>query len=534
MPYPNEKDLRVKLNENDIQKIMEWYLSAMEDGINSRTGRPFSAEEIQKEANAVRAVLPKVPAIYLELIQNVLLDNWKTYDKLKPHKPEHPAYHLDELEDFIDSPTYEHEIGGRNHITGNFDVDQFMRMRSTGKHAKDMFERMARGRLSLSDCERAKEYCRKNGYELEMIMLENGELEAEIVAERQEEQIYEMVVEGKMLKNDIKRVAEERERMEAMQAGIEEGDSIISQTERDLKIKGEKLNQNDIDRIMSWYDIGYNAELAYWRDIPNPPEGSILTRREFEENKRTLQELLPKVPALCLEKIDKNILDDKHGYNLTGFRRAISMFENMANNMTTMNSKEIDDAWHYCSLHGYESLKELRIEYLREYRIAEMKAGIDRGDMIMAEAEAAFDPSSIKKLPDFIEDGDAIMAEVEAAFDPSSIKKLPDFIEDGDAIMAEVEAEIPKRKPLSQDLMDMLNGKKELPKNAPKAPAPVKTSEEIQSEAFKKKMVDFDNRFSGVPVSETPEAKREAMINLQSFAMNYSVQLDIDDLEAEK
>ena len=137
-----------------------------------------------------------------------------------------------------------------------------------------------------------------------------------------------------------------------------------------------------------------------------------------------------------------------------------------------------------------------------------MKAGIDNGDMIIAEAEAAFDPSSIKKLPD--------------------------FIEDGDAIMAEVEAEMPKRKPLSQDLMDMLNGKKELPKNAPKAPAPVKTSEEIQSEAFKKKMVDFDNRFSGVPVSETPEAKREAMINLQNFAMNYSVQLDIDDLETEK
>ena len=70
MPYPNEKDLRVKLNENDIQKIMEWYLSAMEDGINSRTSRPFSAEEIQKQKEYTQLVNEKDETQLLAVLGN--------------------------------------------------------------------------------------------------------------------------------------------------------------------------------------------------------------------------------------------------------------------------------------------------------------------------------------------------------------------------------------------------------------------------------------------------------------------------------
>ena len=234
MPYPKDKDLQVKLNENDIQKIMTWYWIAVEEQVDA-DGQPLTAQAKEKNAKTLEELLPKVPAIYMDLIQNAVLDNWKPYNELEVDKPEHPAFHLETSSRFYEDTEHEHEIGSRNPVTGDYNIDKFMRMRSTGKHAAELFGGLSRGGYGLNDLDRAREYCRENGYEMEMLMDESGDLEAEIAAAAREALLNEEIAQGESLADDIARAAAERERIEALEAGIEEGDAIMAEAEAEMK-----------------------------------------------------------------------------------------------------------------------------------------------------------------------------------------------------------------------------------------------------------------------------------------------------------
>ena len=289
----------------------------------------------------------------------------------------------------------------------------------------------------------------------------------------------------------------------AMQAHIDMEDlveiDIVKDREKEFnaKIINEKLNQKDIDRILKWYERGYS----------HAPSKEI-----FEENEKRLKELLPQVSAIHLKSIDEAILSDIDGlYNTTAFKYAVGMFDSMvryAEDLPPTKMRDFDKALRYCMDNGYESLKEIGEEYFQQKRMDKMNAGIAEGDAIMAEVEAGMP----KKLSELIDEGDAIMAEVEAE-------------------MSMAEAETPTKTELSQELMDMLNGKKELPKNARMVDSVTKTTDQPISDAIKKKIVDFDQHFKGASLPQTAEEKKKANENARKIVANFDLNATVRDLE---
>lgn len=275
----------------------------------------------------------------------------------------------------------------------------------------------------------------------------------------------------------------------AMQAHIDR--------EFNAKILNEKLNQKDIDRILKWYARG--------NSYVSSPE-------VFKENEKKLKELLPQVSAINLKSIDEAILPDIGGlYNTTTFRLAVGMFDNMvryAEDLPPTKMREFDSALKYCMDNGYASLKEIEEEYLQQKRMDRLNKGIAEGDAIMAEVEAGMP----KKLSELIDEGDAIMAEVEAE-------------------MSMAEAETPTKTELSQELMDMLNGKKELPKNARMVDSVTKTTDQPISDATKKKIVNFDQHFKGASLPQTAEEKKKANENARKIVANFDLNSTVRDLE---
>ena len=252
---------------------------------------------------------------------------------------------------------------------------------------------------------------------------------------------------------------------------------IAKNREREFnaKIINEKLNQNDIDRILKWYARG--------NSYVSSPE-------VFKENEKKLKELLPQVSAIHLKSIDEAILPDIGGlYNTTTFRLAVGMFDSMvryAEDLPPTKMRDFDKALRYCMDNGYASLKEIGEEYFQQKRMDRLNAGIAEGDAIMAEVEAE---------------------------------------------MSMAEAEMPTKKELSQDLMDMLNGKKEIPKIARMGDPVTKTADQPISDATKKKVVDFDQRFKGASLPQTAEEKKKANENAKKIVANFDLNSAMRDLE---
>ena len=165
MPILTEKDMQIKLNSENIENIMAWFQDiTARNGLN-QDGYALTQEDIDRYTKKLRSVLPNVPAIYLELINNVVLDNTLNYEDLDVEKPEHPAYHIEVKEVAGD---IERSVGYGIATTGDYATDTIFRARTAGgRYAITMFEALAHGAYKLVDIERAKEYYRTYDYKME-------------------------------------------------------------------------------------------------------------------------------------------------------------------------------------------------------------------------------------------------------------------------------------------------------------------------------------------------------------------------------
>lgn len=233
--------LSVKLNQDDIAEIMDWYIGTFDQRIvrptmnewkngNERAGQKLSQAEINKNIEEVRSLLQNVPAIYKELIDNVFLNNNKTpYNDLSVKSPEHPAHHIVPSRRLFER---EEETNPDRSRTGDYDIDRMLHMRITGQDAQDVFEKMTRGAFDLVKTDRAIDYCRGHGYDKEWQKIiesekavddmiaesaSDAEILENIIANRKADEareIEDMILDGKRDAKAIRAVAESRQNEE--------------------------------------------------------------------------------------------------------------------------------------------------------------------------------------------------------------------------------------------------------------------------------------------------------------------------------
>ena len=178
MPKLTAKDMNTKLNSENIENIIAWFQDITARNGLDQDGYVLTPADIDRYTKQLRNILPKVPAVYLELINNVVLDNTKNYEDLDVEKPEHPAYHI-EVKDVAGDA--ERSVGYGIATTGDYATDAIFRARTAGgRHAIRMFEALAHGEYKLVDIERAKEFYHNYSYKMEEEMAESDAIMEEV------------------------------------------------------------------------------------------------------------------------------------------------------------------------------------------------------------------------------------------------------------------------------------------------------------------------------------------------------------------
>ena len=437
MPRLNDDQKKIKMNQEEINNILSWFDTAVSKA------EDVSKEEIAGFRKTLQNSLAITSALYYDFYDKFLMNN------SEPEKNKASSY--------LETKSLDSFVANIAKCKGAGTVKPLM---AALQQVGGQLVFAQAGIINIDDAMQAH----LDMEDLVEIDIGEGPKEDIKVAEDPKEEID---------------IAKERER------------------EFNAKIINEKLNQNDIDRILKWYARG--------NSYVSSPE-------VFKENEKKLKELLPQVSAIHLKSIDEAILSDVDGlYNITTFKYAVGMFDDWVKydeDLPPTKMRDFDKALRYCMDNGYASLKEIGEEYFQQKRMDRLNVGIAEGDAIMAEVKVAMP----KKLSDLIDEGDAIMAEVEAE-------------------MSMAEAETPTKKELSQDLMDMLNGKKEIPKTARMGDSVTKTADQPISDATKKKVVDFDQRFKGASLPQTAEEKKKANENAKKIVANFDLNSAMRDLE---
>lgn len=361
-----DKYMIIKLNQDTIDEIMEWYESTFDQRIirdstltwydgQGRTGQKYTQQEMETEMAKVRKILEDVPAIYLEFIDQVLLSNDKTpYDDLPLNSKKHPAHHIATSQRLFER---EEENDYSKPKTGVATFDKIMHMRVTGQYADEVFASMTRGALDLVKAERAINYCRNSGYDKEW----QAVIEAEIAKEKAvDELIEESQVDAEFFesiiadrKADQERANDEKKILDDFRSSTAAyKDALMTKKERlDTELKEKKAQlavKKQADKDFR-RDMGKMAHpinfIARWALRINYRMQQHDNRKEtLEKFKKSQKEEREEIEA-TLRTLDQNAKDiDKSIKKDAPWREAAEQFTSEYQS-NTLDEREVHNEW---------------------------------------------------------------------------------------------------------------------------------------------------------------------------------------------
>ena len=338
MPKLTEKDMNTKLNSESIENIIAWFQDITARNGLDQDGYALTPADIDRYTKQLRNILPKVPAVYLELINNVVLDNTKNYEDLDVEKPEHPAYHI-EVKDVAGDA--ERSVGYGIATTGDHATDAIFRARTAGgRHAVRMFEALAHGDYKLVDIERAKEFYHNYSYKMEEEMAESDAIMEEVeTAMRETPNAINVKSEKEIIDNFRASTAAYKDALMTKKERLD-----IELEEKMAQLAEKKQADKDFRRDMGKMTHPINF-IARWAFRINYRIQQHNNRKEtLEEFKKSQKEEREEIEA-TLRTLDQNAKDiDKSIKKDAPWREAAEQFTNEYQS-NTLDEREVHNEW---------------------------------------------------------------------------------------------------------------------------------------------------------------------------------------------